>query len=73
MSTNLKNNSTPFEKEEWISQADAARLRGVSRQAINKLIKSGRLRTVEVAGFTFVFKKDVENFVAQPAGRKKTK
>jgi len=57
--------------DEWIAQADAARLRKVSRQAISKLIAAGRLRTVEFGGRTFVSKRDVLEFEKQKAGRKK--
>lgn len=39
---------------EWISQAEAARLRGVSRQAVSKMIAAGRLQTFELGGRVFV-------------------
>lgn len=61
----------PVEPSEWISQAEAARLRGVSRQAIAKLVSSGRLRTLEIGGRAFVLKTDVLNFEPHPAGRPK--
>jgi biotin operon repressor len=59
----------PPPEDEWISQADAARLRGVSRQAISKLIKRGRLRTTTVAGYVLVHRLDVLSFEPQQAGR----
>lgn len=55
----------------WISQADASRLRGVSRQAIAKLVSNGRLRTLEVGGRAFVNRTDVLTFEPNPAGRPK--
>jgi hypothetical protein len=55
--------------DEWISQADAARLRGVSRQAISRLVHRGRLTTRTVAGFVLVLRKDVLAFTPQTAGR----
>lgn len=55
--------------EEWISQADAARLRHVSRQAISRLIKRGRLATAQVAGYVLVRRKDVLEFKPRSAGR----
>lgn len=53
----------------YISQAEAARLRGVSKQAIANLIRRDRLTTVSVAGRTLVFRSEVEAFVSEPAGR----
>jgi excisionase family DNA binding protein len=56
---------------DWISQAEAARIRGVSRQAIAKLVKQGRLRTLEIAGHILVHRADVLAFVRKPPGRPK--
>lgn len=56
---------------EWISQAQAARLRNVSRQAIAKLVGNGRLRTLEVGGRSFVSRADVLAFEPNPPGRPK--
>jgi excisionase family DNA binding protein len=53
---------------DWISQAEAARIRGVSQPAIVNLIRRGRLTTVNMAGRTVVLRSEVENFVAQPKG-----
>ena len=66
--------STHFEKEnlspqDWISQSEAARLRGVSRQAIFKLVKKGHLRTLEIGGYVLVNRSDVESFEPQASGR----
>lgn len=52
-----------------MSQADAARLRGVSRQAIARLVERGRVRTLTVGGRTFVNRADVQAFEPKPAGR----
>jgi hypothetical protein len=52
--------------KDWISQAEAARIRGVSQQAIANLIRRGRLTTFGVAGKTLVLRTEVETFVAQP-------
>ena len=54
------------ELQKYISQAEAARIRGVSYQAITDLIKRGRLTTAIVAGRPVVLRAEVENFVAQP-------
>jgi excisionase family DNA binding protein len=64
--------STYFEEnEDWISQAEAARLRGVSRQAIAKLVRAHRVRTLKIAGKILVLKEDVENYKPLTAGRPK--
>jgi excisionase family DNA binding protein len=52
--------------DHYISQAEAARIRGVSKQAIADLIKRGRLSKAKVAGRTLVLRAEVEAFVAQP-------
>jgi excisionase family DNA binding protein len=58
---------------DWISQAEAARIRGVSQQAIVNLIRRGRLTTVNMAGRTVVLRSEVENFIAQPKGGRPSK
>jgi hypothetical protein len=63
--------SKPFDPDEWISQAEASRIRGVSRQAIAKLVANGRLRCLELGGRTFVNRGDVVEFVPLPGGRPK--
>jgi predicted DNA-binding protein YlxM (UPF0122 family) len=55
--------------ENYISQVEAARMRGVSKQAIADLIRRGRLTTVKVADRNLVLRSEVEGFVAQPNGR----
>ena len=54
---------------EWISQAEAARIRGVSRQAIARLVKKGRLEVWSVGGRELVRRTEVEQFVPEPGGR----
>jgi predicted DNA-binding protein (UPF0251 family) len=58
---------------DWISQAEAARIRGVSQQAIVNLIRRGRLTTVNMAGRTVVLRSEVENFIARPKGGRPSK
>jgi excisionase family DNA binding protein len=57
--------------DEWVSQAEAARLRGVSRQAIARLVKRGRLTTLHVGGHTLVKKAEILDFQPRSAGRPK--
>lgn len=54
---------------DWISQAEAARLRGVSRQAISKLVRQGRLMTIEIGGRRLVNRVEVIAFKPRPGGR----
>lgn len=56
---------------DWISQAEAARLRDVSRQAISKLVQAGRVRSLVVAGRTLVNRSDVLTFKPGSPGRPK--
>jgi len=54
---------------EWISQTEAAKLRGVSRQAIWKLVTKGRIKSIEIAGHRFVSLADIEGFQRGRPGR----
>lgn len=58
--------------DDLISQAEAARLRGVSRQAIKKLVEAGRLTSHWVGGRKLVLKSDVMGFVPLRPGRPKS-
>jgi excisionase family DNA binding protein len=69
LSTNCSEESiSPFDR---ISQAEAAQFRGVSRQAISKLERKGRLRSLTVGGHTLVRRADVLSFRPRTAGRPK--
>lgn len=50
----------------YISQAEAARIRGISQEAIADLIRRSRLTAVVVAGRTLVLRSEIEAFVAKP-------
>ncbi len=54
-----------------MSFAEAARLRGVSRQSIAKLVERGRLAAVQVGPHLVIRKTDVLEFERKPAGRPK--
>jgi hypothetical protein len=58
-----------FDPKDLISQADAAKLRGVSRASINELVTRGRLKTVEIGGKPYLFRKEVEGFEPDKGGR----
>ena len=57
-------------REEWISQAEAARIRNVSRQAIARLVKRQRLETLSIGGRLLVRRRDIEDFTTKAAGRR---
>ncbi len=54
--------------KDLISQSEAARLRGVTREAISGLIERGSLRSVEVGGRKLVYKSEVLAFEKNPPG-----
>jgi hypothetical protein len=55
--------------DDWISQAEAARMRGITGAGIVSLIKRGRLETLEIAGKVLVSRKQIEEFVPRRGGR----
>jgi predicted DNA-binding protein (UPF0251 family) len=55
--------------DDLITQADAARLRGVSRASINELVKKGRFRIYTIAGQQFLSRTQVMSFVPDVGGR----
>jgi excisionase family DNA binding protein len=67
LSTNFPSDQPDL--SDWISQAEAAELRGVSRQAISKLIRTGRLKTFEVGGHVLVSRSEVLGFQPESPGR----
>lgn len=69
--TTSTNNCPPVDLSDWITQAEAARLRNVTRQAIARLVGNGRLRTLEIGGRFFVNRSDVLAFEPHPPGRPK--
>ena len=58
-----------FEMSDLISQAEAARLRGVTRAAISDLIKRDKLRSVNVAGRALVYRSEILNYEQGEPGR----
>lgn len=59
------------EMGDLISQAEAARLRGVTRAAIQDLVRRGRIRSIDVGGRALVYRKEVICYVKGEAGRPK--
>lgn len=48
--------------EDWITQSDAAELRGISLQAINNWARRQRVRTKELYGKVLVSRSDVLSY-----------
>jgi hypothetical protein len=65
------NKSAAIDPADWISQAEAARRRNVTRQAIARLVGNVRLSTLEIGGRAFVNRSDVLSFVPHRPGRPK--
>lgn len=57
------------EMGDLISQAEAARLRGVTRAAIQDLVRRGRIRSVEVGGRSLVYRSEIINYEQGKPGR----
>jgi hypothetical protein len=58
--------------DEWMSKGDAARARGVSRQAIWELVNRGRLTTCRFRGRVYVSRAEVLGFARRPRGLKES-
>ncbi|MEJ7576244.1 MAG: hypothetical protein WKF74_04485 [Pyrinomonadaceae bacterium] len=52
-----------------ISQAEAARLRGVTRAAIQDLVRRERIRTVDIGGRALVYRSEIVNYEQGEPGR----
>jgi len=68
------NSSTILSKKdlvanEWVSQSEAARIRGVSPQAIGRLIQKGRFRTLRIGGKVLLNRREVKNYKPKRTGR----
>jgi hypothetical protein len=54
---------------ELVSQQEAAKMRGVSTQAIHHLMKRGRFTIIGVSGRKFLLRKEIEAFEPKLGGR----
>ncbi|MGC2743204.1 MAG: hypothetical protein WA672_08445 [Candidatus Angelobacter sp.] len=61
-----------LDTDKWISRADAARARGVSRQAIWDLVNRGRLTTCRFKGRVYVSRAEVLGVAPRPRGLKES-
>ena len=60
------------EMGDLISQAEAARLRKVTRAAIQDLVRRGRIRSVNVGGRSLVYRSEIETYEKGEPGRPKS-
>jgi len=58
-----------FNQDQWISKSEAARLRGVSRQAIWELVRRGRLTPATYGRRMYLRRADVLNLKRRKPGR----
>ena len=58
-----------FNRKHWVSKSEAARLRGVSRQAIWELVKRGRLAPAVYGRRMYLRRSDVLHFKQRKKGR----
>ena len=69
MSTDYKNSrKKTFDPAQWVSQAEAAEMRGVTRQAIARLVGKGRFTKLSIGGKTLLRRSEVEAFKPKPPG-----
>lgn len=62
-----------IDPEELISQAQAAKIRGVSHQAIVRLVARGKFKTFKIGDKVFLVRSEVESYKPGKAGRPPTK
>jgi hypothetical protein len=69
----LKTSTTLSKKDlvanKWVSQSEAARIRHVTPQAIGRLIKKGRFRTLSIGGKVLLDRREVEHYKPKRTGR----
>jgi hypothetical protein len=58
---------------ELVNQKEAAKIRGVSPQSINYLVKRGKLSTITIGDRKFLLRSEVENFKPGIGGRPRKK
>jgi hypothetical protein len=64
--------SKSINPDELLTVTQAADERGTTRQAINYLVRQGKLLTVEIAGRRFITRKALAEYTPDPGGRPKS-
>jgi hypothetical protein len=57
------------EREQWVTQTQAAELRGLSLKAVNALVLRGRVRSKEVYGKKLVHRDDIMSYEPKTRNR----
>jgi hypothetical protein len=57
-----------FNPLDWVSQAEAAKIRGVTRQAIARLVRKGRFTPLLVGGKILLKRWEIERFRPKTPG-----
>jgi hypothetical protein len=55
--------------KDLVTYTTAARMRGVSVQAISRLVRRGKLKLIEIDGHKFVFREEVQMYRPSVGGR----
>jgi biotin operon repressor len=66
-----KDDKASAQMDDFISQAEAARIRGVSRAAIQDLIRRERIQSIKLAGRVLVYRSEITNYQKGSPGRPK--
>jgi predicted DNA-binding protein YlxM (UPF0122 family) len=66
-----KQKMVKIDTDELISITTAAKLRGVSQQAMSDMVKRGKIAFTEIDGVKFLKRDEVLNFVKSKGGRPK--
>jgi len=62
-----------IDPNDLITQTEAARIRGVTHEAIRYLVRKGRFTVVKIGGRVFLSRSEVEAFKPSVGGRPKAK
>ena len=57
--------------KDLVTYTTAAQMRGVSRQAISRLVERGKFTAIEIDGHKFLFRDEVEKYEPSIGGRPK--
>ena len=62
-----------IDSDDMITQAEAARIRGVSHEAIRNLVRRGRFKVFKIGGKIFLSQREVKRFKPGVGGRPRKK
>ena len=62
-----------IETKDWLSLSEAGKLKGLSKEKVNALLKQGKLQNITISKIVFVLRDDVKKFEAKPKKVKRKK